>query len=137
MKNIIEIQRHGVSRLPDMRQLPLAVNLSGVLAVQSVENVHQRALQRVEILKILLMGAEILIFDEPTATLTPQEIQDFFEICRVLPPVSRRSLDGRRRTARPTIISASLPSSILLVSIAPGYGGGEAAHPAGFRGVPF
>ncbi len=40
--------------------------------------------QRVEILKILLMGAEILIFDEPTATLTPQEIQDFFEICRVL-----------------------------------------------------
>jgi len=40
--------------------------------------------QRVEILKILLMGAEILIFDEPTATLTPQEIQDFFRICRVL-----------------------------------------------------
>lgn len=40
--------------------------------------------QRVEILKILLMGAEILIFDEPTAALTPQEIQDFFDICRVL-----------------------------------------------------
>jgi general nucleoside transport system ATP-binding protein len=34
--------------------------------------------QRVEILKILLRGANILIFDEPTAVLTPQESQELF-----------------------------------------------------------
>lgn len=34
--------------------------------------------QRIEILKALYRGAEIFIFDEPTAVLTPQEIKDFF-----------------------------------------------------------
>ncbi|MEA4875094.1 MAG: ABC transporter ATP-binding protein [Anaerorhabdus sp.] len=34
--------------------------------------------QRVEILKILLKGAKILLLDEPTAVLTPQETQEFF-----------------------------------------------------------
>lgn len=36
--------------------------------------------QRVEILKTLYRGAEILIFDEPTAVLTPQEIEDLIAI---------------------------------------------------------
>ena len=40
--------------------------------------------QRVEILKILLRDAKILIFDEPTGALTPQEIQDLFVILRKL-----------------------------------------------------
>ncbi|PLT31607.1 ABC transporter ATP-binding protein [Peribacillus deserti] len=40
--------------------------------------------QRVEILKTLYRGAEILIFDEPTAVLTPQEIKELIGIMRTL-----------------------------------------------------
>ena len=39
--------------------------------------------QRVEILKALYRGADILILDEPTAVLTPQEAQELFEILRI------------------------------------------------------
>ncbi|WP_330949007.1 ABC transporter ATP-binding protein [Virgibacillus sp. MG-45] len=40
--------------------------------------------QRVEILKTLYRGAEVLIFDEPTAVLTPQEINELMDIMRSL-----------------------------------------------------
>ncbi len=40
--------------------------------------------QRVEILKALYRGAEILILDEPTAVLTPLEVQSFFRILKRL-----------------------------------------------------
>lgn len=40
--------------------------------------------QRVEILKMLYRDADILIFDEPTAVLTPQEIQELMKIMRNL-----------------------------------------------------
>src|SRR3979490_2169794 len=40
--------------------------------------------QRVEILKALYRGAEILILDEPTAVLTPQEATELFGIVRSL-----------------------------------------------------
>src|SRR4029079_654444 len=40
--------------------------------------------QRVEILKALYRGAEILILDEPTAVLTPQEATELFAIIRRL-----------------------------------------------------
>ncbi|ABR49707.1 ABC transporter related [Alkaliphilus metalliredigens QYMF] len=40
--------------------------------------------QRVEILKMLYRNAEILIFDEPTAVLTPQEIRDLMKIMKEL-----------------------------------------------------
>jgi len=36
--------------------------------------------QRVEIIKTLFKGAQVLILDEPTAVLTPQEVDSFFEI---------------------------------------------------------
>ena len=40
--------------------------------------------QRVEILKALYRGAEVLILDEPTAVLTPQEARELFEIVESL-----------------------------------------------------
>jgi len=40
--------------------------------------------QRVELLKILFRGSRLLVFDEPTAVLTPQETDELFEILRGL-----------------------------------------------------
>ncbi len=47
-----------------------------------VENISVGMQQRVEILKMLYRDNEILIFDEPTAVLTPQEIDELMEIMR-------------------------------------------------------
>ncbi len=40
--------------------------------------------QRVELLKVLVAGANILILDEPTSVLTPQEVDGLFAIVRQL-----------------------------------------------------
>lgn len=45
-----------------------------------VQDISVGMQQRIEILKALYRGAEILILDEPTAVLTPQEIQDLIKI---------------------------------------------------------
>jgi ABC-type uncharacterized transport system ATPase subunit len=49
-----------------------------------VENIPVGVQQRVEIIKTLYREAEILILDEPTAVLTPQETEEFFEIMHSL-----------------------------------------------------
>jgi len=49
-----------------------------------IENISVGIQQRVEIIKVLFRGAEILVMDEPTAVLTPQEIEELFEILRSL-----------------------------------------------------
>src|SRR5213595_2404292 len=49
-----------------------------------VENISVGQEQRVEILKALYRGADILILDEPTAVLTPQEAGELFAIIRSL-----------------------------------------------------
>ena len=40
--------------------------------------------QRVEIIKVLFRSAELIIFDEPTAVLTPQEVKELFNIMNAL-----------------------------------------------------
>jgi general nucleoside transport system ATP-binding protein len=50
----------------------------------TIETINVGMRQRVEILKILFRGAEILILDEPTAVLTPQETQELFQAVRSL-----------------------------------------------------
>jgi len=49
-----------------------------------IEDIPVGMRQRVEILKALYRGAEILILDEPTAVLTPSETQDLFAAIRNL-----------------------------------------------------
>ena len=49
-----------------------------------IQNISVGMQQRVEILKMLYRNADILIFDEPTAVLTPQEIHELMEIMRNL-----------------------------------------------------
>lgn len=68
-KNVEEIsQRYGLAIDPDAR----------------IEDISVGMQQRVEILKALYRGADILILDEPTSSLTPQEIEELIVIMRSL-----------------------------------------------------
>jgi simple sugar transport system ATP-binding protein len=49
-----------------------------------VEDLPVGVQQRVEIIKVLYREADILILDEPTAVLTPQEAEDLFKVIRSL-----------------------------------------------------
>src|SRR4051812_22970131 len=49
-----------------------------------VQDLGVGAQQRVEILRALFRGAQVLVLDEPTAVLTAQEAQDLFEVLRAL-----------------------------------------------------
>ncbi len=49
-----------------------------------VEDLPLGLQQRVEILKVLYRGSDLLVFDEPTAVLTPQEVDELFAIVRTL-----------------------------------------------------
>jgi ABC-type uncharacterized transport system ATPase subunit len=61
-------ERYGLKIDPDVRVMDLSVGMQ----------------QRVEILKALYQGARILILDEPTAVLTPQEVTELFGVVRSL-----------------------------------------------------
>ena len=64
-KNVVEIsERYGLSIDPDAK----------------IEDISVGMQQRVEILKALYRGADILILDEPTSSLTPQEIVELIQI---------------------------------------------------------
>lgn len=64
-KKILDIvEKYGLEVDPDAKVSDISVGMQ----------------QRVEILKALYRGAELLILDEPTAVLTPQEIDDLISI---------------------------------------------------------
>ena len=70
-------QRSGVQAIMDENGIDVPVDAR-------VEDLAVGLQQRVEILKILFRGARILIFDEPTAVLTPQESNELFRTFRAL-----------------------------------------------------
>ena len=49
-----------------------------------VQDISVGMQQRVEILKLLYRGADIMIFDEPTAILTPQEVEELYKVMEFL-----------------------------------------------------
>ncbi|UTF54122.1 ABC transporter ATP-binding protein [Natronosalvus rutilus] len=51
---------------------------------ERIEDVSVGEQQRVEILKTLYRGADVLILDEPTAVLTPQEVEALFDVLEEL-----------------------------------------------------
>src|ERR1019366_184925 len=67
----------------DIRQLSRQFNLE-VDPNAIIENLPVGTQQRVEIIKALSHDAELLILDEPTAVLTPQEIDALMEVMRSL-----------------------------------------------------
>ncbi len=64
-----------------IRELSSELKL-GVDPEAVIEDLSVGAQQRVELLKALYRDAEVLILDEPTAVLTPQEVGEFFGILR-------------------------------------------------------
>ncbi|MCS6831136.1 MAG: ABC transporter ATP-binding protein [Armatimonadota bacterium] len=73
------------SRLPRAQVLARAHELAKVIALEADWNAPAGALsvsqqQKVEILKLLLRDARILIFDEPTAVLPPADAEAFFAL---------------------------------------------------------
>ncbi|MCM3610852.1 ABC transporter ATP-binding protein [Planococcus sp. MERTA32b] len=89
-ENIIlgsEPTRMGVTNKKDAADKVQALSKKYGLNVDPyaiIEDISVGMQQRVEILKTLYRGAEILIFDEPTASLTPQEIIELVQIMKRL-----------------------------------------------------
>lgn len=89
-ENIIlgnEVVKKGVLDLKKASQDILDLSHKYGLAVDpdaKVADISVGAQQRAEILKTLYRGADILIFDEPTAVLTPSEIHELMEIMKHL-----------------------------------------------------
>lgn len=90
LDNIIlgaETTKHGFLQKAEARKKVLALSEKYNLQVNPddlVENITVGMQQRTEILKMLYRDNEILIFDEPTAVLTPQEIQELMQIMKNL-----------------------------------------------------
>lgn len=67
----------------EVREISEKYNLS-VDPHAKISDISVGMQQRVEILKTLYRGADIIIFDEPTAVLTPQEITELIQIMKAL-----------------------------------------------------
>ena len=78
-KGVLDLKKANADILELSERYGLAVDPTA-----KVEDISVGAQQRVEILKTLYRGADILIFDEPTAVLTPAEILELMDIMKAL-----------------------------------------------------
>ncbi|MCZ7568778.1 MAG: ATP-binding cassette domain-containing protein [Ardenticatenaceae bacterium] len=77
-KGVIVDRRHAEAAVGALCE---RYNLSLPLS-EPVANLPVGVQQRVEIIKAIYRGADVLILDEPTAVLTPLEVRELFRICR-------------------------------------------------------
>ena len=83
----VEDTKAGMLQREHARQKVMALSARYGLSVNPdalVEDISVGMQQRTEILKMLYRDNEILIFDEPTAVLTPQEIEELLQIMKNL-----------------------------------------------------
>ena len=83
----VEPNKHGFLQKQEAREKVLALSEKYGLHVDPdalIEDITVGMQQRTEILKMLYRDNEILIFDEPTAGLTPQEIEELMQIMKNL-----------------------------------------------------
>jgi len=83
----VEPNKHGVLQKEEARKRVIELSKKYGLLVDpdaKIEDITVGMQQRTEILKMLYRNNEILIFDEPTAVLTPQEIDELMQIMRNL-----------------------------------------------------
>ena len=83
----VETTKHGFLQKEEARKKVMALSEKYGLQVEPdalIEDITVGMQQRTEILKMLYRDNEILIFDEPTAVLTPQEIQELMKIMKSL-----------------------------------------------------
>lgn len=83
LKSILGIQDRREEQEQQIHKLCEKYNLYVELG-KRVDQLSVGEQQRVEILKALFRNARLLILDEPTSVLTPQEIKEFFTVLRIL-----------------------------------------------------
>ncbi len=90
LDNIIlgcETMKHGLVDRERARKRVMALSNTYGLQIDpdaKIEDITVGMQQRVEILKMLYRNNDILIFDEPTAVLTPQEIKELMNVMKLL-----------------------------------------------------
>ena len=83
----VETKKRGFLRMGDARERVVSLSEQYGLSIDPdayISDITVGMQQRVEIMKMLYRENEILIFDEPTAVLTPQEIDDLMDIMKGL-----------------------------------------------------
>ncbi len=82
-----ETTKAGILKMEDARKKVMALSEKYKFKIEpdaKISDITVGMQQRVEILKMLYCDNEILIFDEPTAVLTPQEIDELMKVMKLL-----------------------------------------------------
>ena len=86
-ENIVLGVRDGKYNPKEAKKRILAMSEKYGFHIDPDKKIHEMSVsekQTVEIIKVLYRGADVLILDEPTAVLTPQEIRTLFDVLRAM-----------------------------------------------------